>query len=35
VGSTVIDLAGLAHNSVLFVGILLYFTRIERSLGGA
>lgn len=33
--STVIDLAGLAYVPVLFVGILLYFTRIERRLGGA
>ena len=33
--STVIDLAGLASVSVLFVSILLYFTWIERRLGGA
>jgi hypothetical protein len=33
--STLIDLAGLASVSVLFVSILLYFTWIERRLGGA
>lgn len=33
VNSTVTDLAGLAYVSTLFVGILLYFTRIEKRLG--
>jgi hypothetical protein len=31
VNSTVIDFAGLAYVSVLFIGILLYFKRIEEA----
>ena len=33
VDSTVIDLARLAYVSVLMIGLLLYFTHVERRLG--
>jgi hypothetical protein len=33
VDSTVIDLARLAYVSVLLIGLLLYFTHVERRLG--
>jgi len=33
VDSTVIDLARMAYVSLLMVGLLLYFTHIERRLG--
>lgn len=33
VDSTVVDLARLAYISVLMIGLLLYFTHVERRLG--
>ncbi|MDA4124407.1 MAG: hypothetical protein OK438_03020 [Thaumarchaeota archaeon] len=33
IDSTVVDLARLAYVTVLMVGILLYFTHVERRLG--